>query len=201
MVTKRFGALIGSGLAVVLAIGGVIAHGGNSPQLRVDFNSKPVASPSNRQTVNFGVSWAELYQSVPDLKTHSDLVVSGHFSKILGHTIDDTGIPFTDFAFVVDSVLFDLKSKERGVGDVLRVHQTGGVINNVTQQIGDDPLFKVDEKAVLFLREYQPCFFMVAGGPTGRFHKSESGDISPSSNEGIKFSGSFAAFTALVKNS
>lgn len=178
-----------------------MAYGGKSSQLTVDRNSKSVAPFSNRQTVNLGASWAELYQSVPDLKMHSDLAVSGHFSEILSQTSDGTGIPFTDFAFVVDLMLFDPKSRARGVGDVLRVHQTGGVIDNVTQQIGDDPLFKVDEKAVLFLREYQPGFFMVVGGPTGRFHKSESGEISPSSTEGIKFSGSLAAFAALVNNS
>jgi len=36
-------------------------------------------------------------------------------------------------------------------------------------EVEDDPLFRVGETMVLFLREYAPGPFYVIGGPTGRF--------------------------------
>jgi len=41
-----------------------------------------------------------------------------------------------------------------GTPATLTIHQTGGVVNGEQYQFEDDPLFKVGEKCVLFLREY-----------------------------------------------
>lgn len=190
MVTKRISIFGAIGLAATLITGGVVAFG---------FSSS--APSSQGKIVNLDASWANLYQSVTDLKSHSDVAVSGHFAKILDQTSDETGIPYTDFGFVVETVLFDPGKKVEGVGGILRVHQTGGVVANVTKQIGDDPLFKVDERAALFLREYKPGFFMVIGGPSGRFQVSRSGEITPMNPSGVKFVGSLDSFASLVKRS
>ncbi len=190
MVTKRIGIFGAIGLAAILATGGVVAFG---------FNSS--APSAQGKIVNLDASWAELYQSVTDLKSHSDTAVSGHFAKILDQTSDETGIPYTDFAFVVESILFDPGNKVQGVGGILRVHQTGGVVANITKQIGDDPLFRVNEGAVLFLREYKPGFYMVIGGPSGRFQVARSGEITPMDPTGVRFVGSLDSFASLVKNS
>lgn len=201
MVTFKSNVLVGVTFGVVaLLIGGVVANEINSPR-SIQFQSPKLGTHiSNGLTTNLNASWADMYQSVKDLKAHADIAVLGHFSQVIGQTIDEVGIPYTDFALSVDSVLYDPNSKVAGPGSVLRVHQTGGVIANVTQQISDDPLFAVDEKVALFLREYKPGFFMVIGGPTGRFEESNAMDIVPSSSEGVKFSGNVETFTSMVRS-
>jgi hypothetical protein len=155
---------------------------------------------SSATTVNIDASWAEMYHSMGDLKAHSDLGVLGSFTKIVSQTQDDKGIPYTDFAFTVQTVMHNPGKRTVAAGSVLRIHQTGGTVDKVVHQIADDPLFTVGETAALFLVEYQPGYYRVAGGPTGRFEVN-AGKITPVNDEGIAFSGTTDAFTAEVQRS
>src|SRR5258706_15897219 len=60
---------------------------------------------SSGTTVNIDASWAVMYNSMADLKAHSDLGVIGSFTNIVSQTQDAKGIPYTDFAFTVQTVL------------------------------------------------------------------------------------------------
>jgi hypothetical protein len=148
------------------------------------------------QTVNMEASWAETYHTMKDLKAHSDLGVLGTFTNIVGQTVDE-GIPFTDFAFTVNVVLWNPKGSNVTAGTILQVHQTGGTVDNVVYQIVDDPLFKVGEENALFLDEYNPERYNVVGGPTGRF-EVVAGVVTPHDQNGVPFSGSPQAFAQEV---
>jgi hypothetical protein len=151
-------------------------------------------------TINIDASWAVMYHSMGELKAHSDLGVLGSFTKVVSQTQDAKGIPYTDFAFTVQTVLHNPGKRTVTAGSVLRIHQTGGTVDNAVHQIADDPLFNVGETAALFLVEYQPGYFRVAGGPTGRFEVN-AGKIAPVNDEGIAFSGSTDDFKAEVQRS
>lgn len=110
-------------------------------------------------------SWAQSFKDVSSLKRASDLVVSGQVSAKVGQATSD-GIPFTDFAFTVQAVVYD----PRWVAPhSVILHQTGGAAGGQVLEIADDPLFVVGERAVLFLRQYAPGHYYVIGGPNGRF--------------------------------
>lgn len=202
MVKKRFVTLVGCGIgAIALVVGGVVVFAQSPRSVNLIHVPKTTKLAHSSQTAHIAASWGEWYKSITDLKAHTDVAVAGHFTKVLSQTTGDMGIPYTDFAFTVDSALYDPNGKVLGVGSVLRVHQTGGVVGAVTEDVSDDPLFAIGEKAVLFLREYQPGFFLVAGGPSGRFEVSSTGAVSPINNGGVVFSGSLDSFAALVKSS
>ena len=159
------------------------------------------------RTIKLAGSWTQTYHSMADLKAHSDVAVLGHFSKVVSisamlvRSKKDLSAVSTGFAFTVESILSDPKGKASGVGRTLVVNQAGGKNGRVTQRIIGDPLFVVNERAILFLNEYQPGFFMVIGGPTGRFTVSHTDEVNSLPGEGMKFSGSLNSFTELVRNS
>ncbi|MCW2888862.1 MAG: hypothetical protein QOE54_279 [Streptosporangiaceae bacterium] len=152
------------------------------------------------RTVNMDASWAVTYSSVRDLKTHADLVVQGRITKVLGQSVVKTSYVTTDFEFTVSAAVQDAKGLVAKNGGALRVHQTGGILNNVRYQIHDDPLLNVGDESVLFLREYKPGFFMIIGGPTGRFGV-KNGQVSTVGDGGVKASGPVNTFIANVKGS
>jgi len=67
----------------------------------------------------------------------------------------------------------------------ITVHQTGGSVNSELLQLDDDPLFHVNEQAVLFLHEYALGQYYVVGGPTGRFG-IQAGYVRPTAPDGVK---------------
>lgn len=146
-------------------------------------------------TTTLDASWAEYYHSLSPLKTHSQLAVEGTIKGVKS-TSSDHGIPITDFEFSVDSTLFDPGHRNK-TGTAITIHQTGGVVNGHEWQVNDDPVFRVGEHLVLFLREPQPGLYMVVGGPTGRF-EINNGVLTPTAKDGVKFTGSPQAFASAV---
>ncbi|WP_347110133.1 hypothetical protein AAHB33_05445 [Paenarthrobacter sp. S56] len=141
-------------------------------------------------------SWAEGYDNLRDLKAHSSLGVEGTFTRIIGQSSIKT-VPITDFEFTVDKVIHDPTGTLKE-GARLTIRQTGGSVDGVLHQISDDPLFKVSEHAVLFLKEPETGLFYVVGGPSGRF-EVKSGKVIPLGTEGTKFDGTLEEFAAAVK--
>ncbi|WP_133259956.1 hypothetical protein [Streptacidiphilus pinicola] len=149
-----------------------------------------------RSTVTMDTSWAESYHALSPLKAHSELAVEGTITGVQSTATTDDGIPFTDFAFTVSTILFD-PGHRGSVGRTITLHQTGGTVNGRQWQAADDAAFRVGEQLVLFLREPRPGLFMVVGGPTGRFEIS-NGTLTPAANDGVRFAGSARAFAAAV---
>ncbi|WP_059390198.1 hypothetical protein [Arthrobacter sp. Hiyo1] len=156
------------------------------------------ASATPAPTMGMDASWAEGYNNLADLKAHSAIAVQGSFTRVIAQSSIKT-IPITDFEFTVDKVLND-PGHLVTAGAKLTVRQTGGTVDGVLHQTTDDPLFKISENAVLFLKQPEPGLFYVVGGPTGRF-EIVNGKVSPAARDGAKFAGSPADFAAAVKNS
>ena len=156
--------------------------------------------------VSIDASWAEYYHSMSALKAHSDVAVEGTITKAsVEPRASSTDVPYTDFQFTVGSTLLDPRHKIAAATAakpaVLTIHQTGGTVDDTTFQVDDDPLFKVGQKYVLFLQEYSPGHYKVAGGPTGRFTVAASGAIAPIVSDGVKFSGGLPALNQAIKTS
>jgi hypothetical protein len=150
------------------------------------------------QTVGMDASWAEGYNNLADLKAHSAIAVQGSFTRVIAQSSIKT-IPVTDFEFTVEAVLHD-PGHIVASGAKLTIRQTGGIVDGALHQTDDDPLFKISEHAVLFLKQPEPGLFYVLGGPSGRF-EVVNGKVSPFAPNGTKFTGSPADFAAAVKNS
>lgn len=146
-------------------------------------------------TTTMDASWAEYYHSLSPLKAHSQLAVEGTITGVQS-TSADSGVPATNFEFTVASTLFDPGHRAKA-GTAITIHQTGGVVKGRQFQVDDDPLFRVGEHLVLFLREPQPGLYMVVGGPTGRFEVN-NGALTPTAKDGVKFTGSPQAFASAV---
>ena len=112
-------------------------------------------------------SWAQ-YGNMAELHAEADLIAAG----IIGGTTEEgeekIGEPrwgadylyYTDFSFKVEQVIKGKEVKE------IAIHQIG---MSGEVQLADDPLFRLDENWILFLREYEPNKYFVLGGPQGRF--------------------------------
>jgi hypothetical protein len=119
-------------------------------------------------------SWADSARSIPELIQHSDAVVRGAVDQVAGTGYDSTsipnskGVPFTEFSFKVTDWI-------RGTGpDTIVLHQSGGPAEDgSTFELDDDPLFRVGESDVLFLKESPSGSYYVVAGPTGRFLVSD----------------------------
>lgn len=156
------------------------------------------SATTSAQTVGMDASWAEAYNNLGDLKAHSAVAVRGSFTRVIGQSSIKT-IPVTDFEFTVEQVVHD-PGNVVAVGAKLTVRQTGGLVDGVLHQTDDDPLFKVSEQAVLFLKQPEPGLFYVIGGPSGRFEVAND-KVTPFAPGGVKFTGTTAEFAAAVRNS
>lgn len=167
---------------LVLVAGGIVAY--------------RVTAPPDK--VIMDVSWAQSYNSLHDLRQNSDVAAAGHMTKIVSTTVDNKGVPYTDFELTVDSVVHS-SDPTVTTGSKLIVHQTGGTQDGAIHEALDDPLFSVGEHVVLFLRRYAPGRYYVIGGPTGRFHVDPKSDaVTPSGPSGVTFSGTLPAFKKAV---
>lgn len=167
--------------------------------------SSPPTSAAAKH-VSIDASWAEYYHSMSALKAHSDIAVEGTITKAsLEPLASSSAVPFTDFQFTVASTLFDprheIAAASASKPAVITIHQTGGTESGTTFEVDDDPLFKVGQKYVLFLQEYSPGHYKVAGGPSGRFTVAASGAIAPIVSDGVKFSGTLPAMNQAIKTS
>jgi hypothetical protein len=101
---------------------------------------------------------------------------------LIGDATDAKGIPSRTYQFTVTTVISDPGNRLTGSAPTLTLLQTGGKTNGVTYQVGDDPLFKVGDEAVLFLKEGTPGIYHVVGGPNGRYSVSD-GTVTPFNSE------------------
>lgn len=146
--------VVGTMLSIALLVGGCAAGSANQPISQV--------TPQ----MHMSTSWAEWYTNLTSLKHASDISAAGSIVGIVQQTVQD-GIPYTDFTFHVSQVLYD--PHHLFTGQSLLIHQTGGLVNNRPVSVESDPLFQIGEQAVLFLKQYSPGHYFVAGGPSGRF--------------------------------
>ena len=171
--------------AIVLALaGGILAY--------------RVTAPPGRVVMD--MSWARSYSSLKELRQNSDVVAAGHFSRVVGTTVDDKGIPFTDFEFTVDTLIRSDDAALSSGGTVV-VHQTGAEQSGTVYESGDDPLFTVGENAVVFLHRYAQGHYYLIGGPSGRFGlDSKTGMVKRSADTGVSYSGRLSDFSKAVNN-
>ncbi|MER7671791.1 hypothetical protein ABTY61_25485 [Kitasatospora sp. NPDC096128] len=143
-------------------------------------------------------SYAEHYDTVAELKTHSSLIVEVT-AKDMSHIHREGGpaqgksVLLTDSVVTVNRVLYDPEHQVTDTAGKLTaptvvVYQTGGGAGTNTE-ISDDPIFKKEEHLVLFLRNgSEPGHFVVVGGPNGRF-KTSNGKVEPFNSVSAKFTG------------
>ena len=97
------------------------------------------------------------------MSSRADAVVVGFVTKVLVTTVKG-GVPHTDFAYHVDSWIKPITTPSADI----QIHQTGGTANDQYQEISGDPLLRVGEHNIPYLREYEPGKYLIMGGPTGR---------------------------------
>ncbi|GAW93416.1 hypothetical protein [Calderihabitans maritimus] len=121
-------------------------------------------SPVTEIQIITGSSYLESYDSLAKLTDRADAIVIGTFKDVITEgIIDRTNIPYTDFSFKVEKVI---KGSIEDNSNIV-IHQLAGNINGQVVQDRDDPLFKIGEKALLFLG-YGTKYF-VLNGAQGRF--------------------------------
>jgi hypothetical protein len=185
-------------IAFVL-VAGVLASCSSSPSNTSGTGSSGAAAGA--QSSGLDVSWAEHYSTVADLKKHSDLAVQGKVAKLISETTDAKGVPSRKYEFVVSTTILDPKHRLTGTAPTLTLNQTGGLVGGTTFQVADDPLFKIGDELVLFLKEGTPGLYHVVGGPNGRYSVT-NGAVKPFSSEtATATAGSTSAFAAEVKSS
>jgi hypothetical protein len=168
--SKRLGGFLLIGLVTVSAV----------------ITSGCASSAQPTQTVKISASWAVTYQDLKSLKQGSDVAVAGSIAEVADVTQVGQGRGYvtTDFVFSISKVILD--PGQRIKGSSLTIHQMGGILGDTRYEVEDDPLFQVGEQLILFLHEYSPDHYYVAGGPTGRFEVHNS-MVTPVNNEGVKF--------------
>lgn len=133
---------------------------------KTSFNDSVKATQNN---ITFDeVSWAISYDDLGGVTGASDTIVVGQIVGIDSQTRSVLGQPrwgteylyHTDYKFRVVQVL-----KGTANGDIL-VRQTGMFGK---QELREDPLMRVGEQYILFLREWKSGSYSVVAGPEGRF--------------------------------
>ena len=185
-------------IAFILAAG-VLAACSSSPSGTTGTSDSATGSAAQSSTLD--VSWAEHYSTVADLKKHSDVAVQGKVVKLVSETVDAKGVPSRRYQFAVSATILDPKHRLTGSAPTLTLTQTGGLVSGTTVQVSDDPLYRVGEELVLFLKEGTPGLYHVVGGPNGRYSVTD-GKVKPFSNEtAAATAGTTSAFAAEVKTS
>lgn len=137
-------------------------------------------SSSSTRTVSIDASWSTLYEDVKSAKTAADVVVLGTIESVKDVTQSGPSLIFTDFVFNIERSIVDPHHLLQS--SAIIIHQTGGVVNGVKYEVDDDPLFQINEHALLFLHIYQPGYAFVIGGPSGRFIV-QNGMVQPRNNQ------------------
>lgn len=129
-------------------------------------------------------SWARHFNTLEALVEASDVIVVG---KIKGdgaiqEPAQGRKAIATDYELDVKKVLKDHKQRNKLNSLILR--QPGAITNEAVLELHDHPLFKKNQRVVLFLREFEAGKVVIIGGPNGRFH-IESDRIVPVDKHGI----------------
>jgi hypothetical protein len=146
-------------------------------------DEKPSA-PATPRLVEMGASWAEYYNTMADLKAHSDIAVLGSVSSISPTAAPSQGPVFQMVTLAVERTLWT-RSQGAAAPASVTFEQTGGTYQGVTYQVEDDPLFHVGDRAIMFFTEYSPGKYRVTGGPTGRFGII-GGQVKPTVPDGVQ---------------
>jgi hypothetical protein len=108
------------------------------------------------------------YRTLEDLKKDdTSVVVAGVYSAVQETTKNSAEMLSTHFVFDAKEVLWDPQQKIKGTSIIVR--RQGGVEGRTTYEFDDNPLFQVNEEAILFLSESGPGLYWVMAGPAGRF--------------------------------
>ena len=141
-------------------------------------------SSCGSQTVTMDASWAQYYTSLKDLKQHSDFAVSGNITHIgSGVQPSDGSMVYSDVTLTVTKVLWNAHP-QKVVPSTILFHENGGSYQGKTYTLEDDPLYQTGQHVILFVTEYSPGKYRVAGGPTGRF-LVENNQVKPMVSNGI----------------
>lgn len=147
---------------------------------------------TSAQGCDIEVSWARFYSSLTELKraTELDLAVQGTFTAVQATQGDAPSAGpstplMTDFSFTISKVLLDPHHVLGGSSSSITIRQAGGQIGATVHQVCGDPLFRVDETAILFLHHSDAGQYFVMGGPSGRFVVHD-GLVQPVNDEGVR---------------
>ena len=145
--------------------------------------ASPPSHPEAHHFAKMASSWAAWYNSLSDLKAHSDFAVRGHVASIAPAVKPSKGPVYQMVTLSTESVPW----QNNGSGTnptAVTFEQTGGTVGNTTYEDDDDPLFRVGEEVIVFFQEYSPGMYRVSGGPTGRFAVTTNG-VQPITPGGI----------------
>lgn len=166
-------------MLVLLACGVLIMSGCSQAQAPASQTTKGALTIHTAKA-----HWAILYHDLKSLKQNSDLVVKGTIAGVSRLT-GNPPLVFTQFIFHISRTIWD--PRHLATSDQIIVNQTGGIVGNDLYQIQDDPLFQQGEAMLLFLQQYAPDLYKVAGGPSGRFKLQNDGMVVPIYDKGVKF--------------
>lgn len=130
--------------------------------------TQPSVAPTIPEARGVFSSWARNFKTLEGLVEASDIIVVGKINGDGTTLIPDRMVMDTEFELDVEKVLKDYKQRDKLSSLILR--QTGGITQERVLEMYDDPLFKKDQRVVLFLREFEAGKVSVVGGPNGRFH-------------------------------
>lgn len=107
-------------------------------------------------------SWVNHYTDTKALTDKSDLIV-------IGKVIDSVPEKRVDMIFTMQNIKIDKYVKgEKVADDTVKVLQTGGELNGKkTVEFEDSPLFKINDKYLLFLEKTTEGHYLVSGGYQG----------------------------------
>ncbi len=143
------------------------------------YAQQAAAQSTSPHAVRLAADWPD-YGTLTDLKTHADLVIHGTISKRISSTT--SSVPTTVFTEQIQGDLYHRNGY--AAGSTMEIVQTGGIANNTTYEVVDDPLFQPGEEVVLFVRHTDtPHVYVVLGGPQGRFEVA-NGTITPRDTTG-----------------
>jgi len=114
----------------------------------------------------FRASWVYNYMDINELRMNSDLVIIGTVTSSIQEDSDepDNNLIFTRFNITIDEVILGYTQLKE-----VSIKQVGGKDGMTIVEIKDDPLMKINEKVLLFLKEISPNKYKILGGPQGRF--------------------------------
>lgn len=130
--------------------------------------TRPAVAPATPEARGESSSWARNFKTLEGLVGASDIIVVGKINGDCATLIPGGDVMATAFQLDIERVLKDYKQRDKLSSLVLR--QTGGITQEKVFEMIGDPLFKKDQRVILFLREFAPGNVSVVGGPNRRFH-------------------------------
>lgn len=111
-----------------------------------------------------------VYSSLSEVKEASDLIIVGRvtgaeFWRLVLDEPQFAPLPMTDFTVKIEQVIL---GDTEGLTSIT-VEMTGGTLEDETWVIRGNPLMKVSNRNVLFLRRVEKGRYILSGGPTGRY--------------------------------